>query len=73
MLRVIIHRHHYATRICENSIVKSTTAKEEEEEELADDNLEKCSVIELKDKLRAMNLPVSGRKAELIQRIREAK
>lgn len=46
---------------------------EEEEEELADDNLEKCSVIELKDKLRAMNLPVSGRKAELIQRIREAK
>lgn len=53
--------------------MKSTTAKEEEEEELADDNLEKCSVIELKDKLRAMNLPVSGRKAELIQRIREAK
>lgn len=47
--------------------------EEEEEEELADDNLEKCSVIELKDKLRAMNLPVSGRKAELIQRIREAK
>lgn len=46
---------------------------EEEEEELVDDNLEKCSVIELKDQLRAMNLPVSGRKAELIQRIRQAK
>ena len=70
-MRVIIHNH-YAIRICENSSVKSATAKEEEEE-LVDDNLEKCSVIELKDQLRAMNLPVSGRKAELIQRIRQAK
>ena len=61
MLRVIIHRTPDVTRICEHSIVKSTTAKEEEED-LVDDNLEKCSVIELKDKLRAMNLPVGGAK-----------
>lgn len=47
--------------------------EEEEETEQVDDNLEKCNIIELKDKLRAMNLPVSGRKAELIQRIRNAK
>lgn len=47
--------------------------QEEEETEQVDDNLEKCNIIELKDKLRAMNLPVSGRKAELIQRIRNAK
>ena len=61
-----------------SKIVKETTAKhgQEEEEPInqpVSDDLEKCSVIELKDKLRAMNLPVSGRKAELIQRIREAK
>ena len=35
--------------------------------------LEKMTIIELKDKLRAMDLPVSGRKAELIDRIRNAR
>ena len=58
---------------CTPCFTLSGIQEEEEETEQVDDNLEKCNIIELKDKLRAMNLPVSGRKAELIQRIRNAK
>ena len=47
--------------------------EEDDEEEEEDEELEKLSVIELKDKLRQMNLRVTGKKVELVQRIREAK
>ena len=37
-----------------------------------DGKLEEFTVAELKDRLRAANLPVSGRKAELIERLRHS-
>mmetsp|Transcript_19734 Transcript_19734/g.35053 ORF Transcript_19734/g.35053 Transcript_19734/m.35053 type:complete len:224 (+) Transcript_19734:82-753(+) len=49
-------------------------AEEEAEAESCeiDDDLEGCTVSALKGHLRARSLPVSGKKAELIERLREA-
>ena len=33
------------------------------------EELSKCTVVQLKERLRAAGLPVSGRKAELIERL----
>ena len=44
--------------------------EEEEEEEEEEVEFETLKVVELKDLLRAKGLPVSGRKAELIERLR---
>ena len=33
------------------------------------DDLSRCTVVELKEKLRAAGLPISGRKAELVERL----
>ena len=55
---------------------KEEEEEDEEEEESTGaevDNLESLTVIELKEELRKMDLPLSGRKAELIKRIRDAK
>jgi hypothetical protein len=38
----------------------------------AEQKVENCSVAELKNRLRALNLPVSGKKAVLIARLAEA-
>ena len=35
----------------------------------SDEDLSKCTVVQLKEKLRAAGLPVSGRKADLIARL----
>jgi hypothetical protein len=45
-------------------------AEDEPEEKLEDDGLEVLTVEELKDEARARDLPVSGTKAELLQRLR---
>ena len=39
---------------------------------LSSDDLSSYTVVQLKDKLRAAGLPVSGRKAELIERLNNA-
>ena len=39
---------------------------------LASEDLSKFTVVQLKEKLRAAGLPVSGRKAELIERVMTA-
>jgi hypothetical protein len=51
-----------------NLLVKAWTNDEEEEEE---EVLEDLTCDQLKTRLRAINKPVGGRKADLIQRIRE--
>ena len=51
----------------EDSEDEDTDDKEEEEEEV----LEDLTCDQLKQRLRAINKPVGGRKADLIQRIRE--
>jgi len=63
--------------------IANETATEEADEEASEeadgddtssldtDSLEKLTVVELKDRLRSKGLPVSGRKAELIERLIE--
>ena len=51
----------------EESTDEDTDDEEEEEEEV----LENLTCAQLKTRLRAINKPVGGRKADLIQRIRE--
>ena len=46
------------------------TAMSRSRQLIAEDDLSKHTVVQLKERLRAAGLPVSGRKAELISRLR---
>ena len=49
----------------------SDSEEDDEDEEEEEEVLENLTCAQLKQRLRAINKPVGGRKAELIQRIRE--
>uniref|UniRef100_A0A7S4N1J8 SAP domain-containing protein n=1 Tax=Odontella aurita TaxID=265563 RepID=A0A7S4N1J8_9STRA len=48
------------------------TPSEDEEEKEKEDNLGSLTVVKLKERLRSAGLPVSGRKAELVERLRSS-
>ena len=52
-------------------MMKEDEDNEDDEEEEEEEVLENLTCAQLKQRLRAINKPVGGRKADLIQRIRE--
>ena len=62
--RTIQHNHYH---VVSSLKAKSSTAELVETEDVGD--LSKMKVVELKDRLRELNLPLSGNKAELVDRL----